>query len=122
MHEHKRKEQREQKTSGADVDVAHVIVDVDDNRLKKIGNVETLFGEHSDGEWETQSLQLCYGYSGTKKSVAKIKFDSLKCAAKLNVAFGFGSKMLKTGVVGTIMHTKILHYSRDLNLSLLQKT
>ena len=59
--------------------------------LWKVGNVQTLLRWHWDGELETQKLQLCLGYSGPGKSVWKIHFvfDSLKCAAKLNLALCF---------------------------------
>ena len=32
--------------------------------------------------------------------------DSMKCAARLNIAFSLVLKMLKTGVIGILMNTK----------------
>ena len=45
-----------------------------------------------------------------------IVIDNLKCAGKLNVAFGLVIQIVRTGVVGITMRIKKLHYWRDQNL------
>ena len=79
LQEHKRKEHGAQRGSGVqNIDVAHVIGDVDDNSLKEVYNIamDTL-----DPKNLLEKLDVV--------------FDISHCAAKLNVAFDFVLKKLR---------------------------
>ena len=79
-------------------------------------DMQAPLGGQWDGEWETQSLEICYGNTGFLLDKLDVVSDSLKVAAKLVVAFK------EVGLVCLFMHTKILHYWHYLNWSLIQKT
>ena len=93
LREHKRKEHGTQRGSGAeDVDVAHVKGYVDDNSLKE----ELKMCKHfsTDSEMEKRRHRV-YNFAmatlDAKKQLEKVDvvIGNLKCAARLNVAFGF---------------------------------
>ena len=93
MREYKRKEHEAQRGSRAqNDDVAHVIGDVDEASLK--GEMETCKHFLVDTEMENGRHRV-YNFAmdtlDPKHLLAKLDavFDGLKCAAKLNVAFGF---------------------------------
>ena len=91
--ENKRKEHGAQRSSGdQSVDVAQLMADVDDNSLKEKLETWKHFlvdsgkenGRHTVYNFAMDSLES--EYSLEKLDVV---FDSLKCAAKVNVAVGF---------------------------------
>ena len=93
MREHKRREHGAQRGSGAQtVEVAHVMRDVDDKSLKEemekckyfLADSERENGRHRVYNFGTDTLDRNYLWQKLD-----VVFDSLKCAAKLNVAFGF---------------------------------
>ena len=93
LREHKRKEHGAQRDSGAQiVDFAHVVGDIDDNSLEEVLETckhflldsEMKNGIHSVYNFDMDTLDPKYLL---KK--LDVMLDSLKCAAKLNVAIGF---------------------------------
>ena len=101
VREHKRKEHGAQRGSrDQNVDVAHVMGDVDDNSLKE--ELETCKHFLIDNEIENGSHRV-YNFAmdtlDPKFLLEKLDvvFDSLKCAGRLNVAFGFVLKNIEGG-------------------------
>ena len=101
MRGHKRKEQRAQRGSRAQkVVVAYVIGDVDDNSLKE--ELETC--KHFLLTVRCRMGDTVYNFAmdtrDSKLLLEKLHvvFHSLKCAAYLNVAFGFVPKNVEDGI------------------------
>ena len=95
LREHYAKEHGAQRGSGArNVDVAPVMGDVDDNSLKQdfLVDRETEIGRQRVSNFALDTLD-------PKSQLEKLDvvLDSVKCAAKLNVAFGFVLKNVEDG-------------------------
>ena len=120
LREHKWEELGEQIGPGAqNVDLTQLTGDVDDNSQKE--ELETCKNFLVDGEKEN-GKQSIYNFAmdtlDPKILLEKldVEFNILKCATKLNVAFGLCSKTQKTGLVGYYYPHDLIQYWRDLNL------
>ena len=101
LREHKRKEHGAQSGSGAEsVDVAQLMGYVDDNCLKEeLGTCKhfLLDSEMEDGRHRVSNFAIDTLDPKYLLGKLDVVFDSLKCAAELNVAFGFVPKNLGDG-------------------------
>ena len=101
LREHKRKEHGAQRGSGArNVDIAHVMVDVDENSLRE----ELEKGKHFLVENQMKNgRHRAYNFAmdtlDPKYLLEKLDVvsDRLKCAAELNLAFGLLLKNVEEG-------------------------
>ena len=83
-----------------DVDVEHIVGDVEDHRLRE----ELRFSQHflvdSELEWARHKV-FNYAVETLNETIVIEKFDqffnNLKCAAKVNLAFGFTLKNIEDG-------------------------
>ena len=100
LREHKRKHGAQRGSGAQNVDVTQLMGDVDDNSLKH--ELETCKHFLVDSEMENERnrvLNFAMDTLDPKYVLEKLDvvFDSLKCAAELNVAFGFVLKNVEGG-------------------------
>ena len=84
-----------------DVDVEHIVGDVDDHRLR--GELRSCQHFLVDSELERARPKIfIYAVETLNETTVNEKvdhlFDNLKCAAKVNLAFGFTLKIIEDGV------------------------
>ena len=82
-----------------DVDVEHIVGDVEYHRLREELRSCQHFLVDSELERARRSIQLCYREPKRRNCRRKVGhfFNNLKCAAKVNLAFGFILKNIENG-------------------------
>ena len=101
-----------------DVDVEHIVGDVKDHRLKELRSCQHFL---VDSELErTRQKVFNYAVETLNETIVNEKldrfFNNLKCAAKVNLAFGFIRKIYKSEVSDIFTHTKTILCWIDPNL------
>ena len=105
-------------TKTRDVDVEHIVGDVDDHKLRE----ELRSCRHFlvDSELErTRHKVLNYAVETLYETIVNEKldhfFNNLRCAAKVNLALGFILKKIENGGFRYFTHTKTIPYWIDPN-------
>ena len=124
LREHKRKEQKPKRGSGAQIVVKHLMGDVVDNSLKEeLGTWKHILVDSEMENGRHRVYNFVVDTLDAKYLLEKLDnvFDTLKCAAEVIVAFGLVlEKVEYRSCRYYYAHEK--KYWRDLNLWLLQKT
>ena len=101
------------------MDAEHIVGDVENHRLRE----ELRSCQHFlvDSELERARHKVFnYALETLNETIVNEKFDhffnNLKCAAKVNLAFGFTLKNIEDGISDTILHTKTIPCWIDPNL------